>query len=182
MATPSKYKEQFDDLLTCTICLETTATHIERIKEHKTDCSFGIKATKDSFCTENRCWTNEQFKGVKMCNSCHVKNKTKEAVSWCTTCEEAFCGQCEEYHKSFKITSKHTVINFKKFQSDQSSYQLTGSIELRRSCRQDRRSFLRGSFKALLYIVRNTFTRNMKTSYRFKKLQVILNSPNKQPN
>ena len=32
MATPSKYKEQFDDLLTCTICLETTATHIERIK------------------------------------------------------------------------------------------------------------------------------------------------------
>ncbi|CAG2254972.1 TRIM56 [Mytilus edulis] len=166
MATTSKEIENFDDLLTCSICLETFKvpkylpclhtfcetcidTYIVSSKE-KDNTSEGFKCpvcrifisckgTQEK--PEN--WASKlpmnHFvtsmldkraiqRSEKMCNSCHVKNKTKEAVSWCTTCQEAFCGQCEEYHKSFKITSKHTVINVKKIQSDQSSYQLTGAL------------------------------------------------------
>ncbi|XP_071144259.1 tripartite motif-containing protein 2-like [Mytilus edulis] len=165
MATTSKI-ENFDDLLTCSICLETFKvpkylpclhtfcetcidTYIVSSKEKDIACEgfkcpvcrifISCKGTQEK--TEN--WASQlpmnHFvtsmldkraiqRSEKMCNSCHVKNKTKEAVSWCTTCQEAFCGQCEEYHKSFKITSKHTVINVQKIQSDQSDYQITGAL------------------------------------------------------
>ncbi|CAC5396475.1 TRIM56 [Mytilus coruscus] len=166
MASPTKETKQFDDLLTCSICLETFKvpkylpclhtfcetcidTYIVSSKE-KQNTSGGFtcpvcrmfvsfKGTQE----KPEAWASKlpinHFvtsmldkraiqRSEKMCNSCQVKNKTKEAISWCTTCEEAFCGQCEEYHKSFKITSKHTVIAVQEIQLDRSGFQLSEAL------------------------------------------------------
>ncbi|XP_063408341.1 E3 ubiquitin-protein ligase Midline-1-like [Mytilus trossulus] len=166
MATTSKEIENFDDLLTCTICLETfkVPKYLPCLHTFCETCidTYIVSSTKKDNTSEGFkcpvCRMFVPFKGThedpqawasklprnhfvtsmldkraiqrseKICNSCHVKNKTKEAVSWCTTCEEGFCGQCEEYHKSFKITSKHTVINVQNIQSDQSGFQITGAL------------------------------------------------------
>ncbi|CAG2254968.1 TRIM56 [Mytilus edulis] len=146
MAASTKETENFDDLLTCTICLETFKVPkylpcLHTFCESCIDTYIVSSNEKDNTSEGFRCpvcrmfvsfkgkpekpeaWAsklpNNHFvtsmldkraiqRSEKMCNSCQVKNKTKEAVSWCTTCEEAFCAQCEDYHKSFKITSKHT--------------------------------------------------------------------------
>ncbi|VDI13874.1 Hypothetical predicted protein [Mytilus galloprovincialis] len=166
MAASTKKTENFDDLLTCTICLETFKVPkylpcLHTFCESCIDTYIVSSNEKDNTSEGFRCpvcrmfvsfkgrpekleaWAsklpNNHFvtsmldkraiqRSEKMCNSCQVKNKTKNAISWCTTCQEAFCGQCEEYHKSFKITSKHTVINVQKIQSDQSDYQITGAL------------------------------------------------------
>ncbi|XP_052085457.1 tripartite motif-containing protein 45-like [Mytilus californianus] len=166
MATPTKDTELFDDLLTCTICLETFKVPkylpcLHTFCETCIDTYIVSSKEKDNTSEGFRrpvCRVSVSFKGTqekpeawasklprnhfvtsmldkraiqrseKMCNSCQVKNQTREASYWCTTCEEAFCGQCEEYHKSFKIKSKHTVIAVQEIQSDLSGFQLSEAL------------------------------------------------------
>ncbi|CAC5407019.1 unnamed protein product [Mytilus coruscus] len=61
----------------------------------------------------------------KLCNSCQVNNKTKEAISWCTICDETFCEQCDECHKSFKFSAKHKLILIKEIQSGNSDLKIS---------------------------------------------------------
>ncbi|VDI13873.1 tripartite motif-containing protein 2/3 [Mytilus galloprovincialis] len=221
MATPSKDTEEFDNLLTCPICLETfkvpkylpclhtfCGTCIDKYivsSKEKDNTSEGFR------CPVCRMFVS--FKGThekpeawasklprnnfvasmldkraiqrseKICYSCLVKNKTKEAISWCTTCEEAFCGQCEEYHKSFKITSNHSVIAVPEFQSNLSGFQITGTMSCEDHVGKIVEVFCVDHSKpCCTNYAQNFLTRNVKTSYRFKTLKGILSSPIKEPN
>ncbi|XP_063405784.1 protein PML-like [Mytilus trossulus] len=50
-------------------------------------------------------------KAVKLCDSCQLNKESTKAKSWCTICEEAFCEQCEKYHKHFKMSARHKLLN-----------------------------------------------------------------------
>ncbi|CAG2254013.1 unnamed protein product [Mytilus edulis] len=60
-----------------------------------------------------------------MCNSCKINNKIKNAISWCTICEEAFCEQCDECHRSFKFLAKHKLVSIKEIQIGNSDLKIS---------------------------------------------------------
>ncbi|XP_071144251.1 E3 ubiquitin-protein ligase TRIM33-like [Mytilus edulis] len=155
MATPTKDTGHFDDLLTCTICLETFKvpkylpclhTFCETCIDTYISSSVGKgKITEGFTCPVCRkvvsagatlekpeLWaatlpTNHFVasmldkqaiqKAVKLCDSCQLNKESTKAKSWCTICEEAFCEQCEKYHKNFKMSARHKLLNIEEMQS-----------------------------------------------------------------
>ncbi|CAG2210834.1 TRIM56 [Mytilus edulis] len=148
MAIAPDQTDTFDDLLTCTICLETFTgpKYLPCLHTFCTACintyilsTAGKEKTKTSFkcpiCRRNvlmaestgnpETWA-EKLPGnhfvasmmdrqairrsEKLCDSCKANNESKNASSWCVVCEEAFCGSCEKYHKSFKMSAKHPIV------------------------------------------------------------------------
>ncbi|CAC5407017.1 unnamed protein product [Mytilus coruscus] len=105
MATPTKDMDHFDDLLTCTICLET------------------FKIPKYLPCLHTFC--ESCIKTYIVSSTEKFNNKTKKAISWCTSCEEAFCEQCDECHKSFKVSAKHKLISIYEIQSGNSDLKIS---------------------------------------------------------
>ncbi|CAG2258108.1 unnamed protein product [Mytilus edulis] len=49
------------------------------------------------------------------CGSCGYEDISKNAKKWCTICEEGFCGECEKYHKSMKVTRDHKMISIEDY-------------------------------------------------------------------
>ncbi|VDI09067.1 Hypothetical predicted protein [Mytilus galloprovincialis] len=45
------------------------------------------------------------------CGPCSHVNTHKNAQKWCTNCEEGFCADCEQVHRSMKVTRDHTLIS-----------------------------------------------------------------------
>ncbi|VDI48535.1 Hypothetical predicted protein [Mytilus galloprovincialis] len=163
MATPTKDMNHFDDLLTCTICLETfkvpkylpclhtfcescIQTYIVSSMQ-KEEKSEGFKCpvcrtfiSYDKRPDKPEAWASSlpmnHFvmsmldkrsiqRSEKLCNSCQFNDKTKKAISWCTSCEEAFCEQCNECHKSFKVTAKHKLISINEIQAGNSDLKIS---------------------------------------------------------
>ncbi|VDI25500.1 Hypothetical predicted protein [Mytilus galloprovincialis] len=163
MATPTKDMNHFDDLLTCTICLETfkvpkylpclhtfcesciqtyIVSSMEKEKESEgfkcPVCRKLISYSKTAGKPETWAFSlpmnhfvmsmldkRSIQRSEKLCNSCQFNNKTKKAISWCTSCEEAFCEQCDECHKSFKVTAKHRLISINEIQSGNSDLKIS---------------------------------------------------------
>ncbi|XP_071171922.1 transcription intermediary factor 1-alpha-like [Mytilus edulis] len=46
-----------------------------------------------------------------LCGPCSHVNTQKIAQKWCTNCEEGFCANCEQFHRSMKVTKDHTLIS-----------------------------------------------------------------------
>ncbi|XP_063442834.1 uncharacterized protein LOC134723124 [Mytilus trossulus] len=46
-----------------------------------------------------------------LCGPCSHVNTQKHAQKWCTNCEEGFCTDCEQVHRSMKVTRDHTLIS-----------------------------------------------------------------------
>ncbi|VDH94965.1 blast:Tripartite motif-containing protein 45 [Mytilus galloprovincialis] len=46
-----------------------------------------------------------------LCGPCSHVNTHKYAQKWCTNCEEGFCTDCEQVHRSMKVTRNHTLIS-----------------------------------------------------------------------
>ncbi|VDI02836.1 tripartite motif-containing protein 56 [Mytilus galloprovincialis] len=151
MAIAPDQTDNFDDLLTCTICLETFTgpKYLPCLHTFCTACintyilsTAGKEKTKTSFkcpiCRQDvlmakstanpETWA-EKLPGnhfvasmmdrqairrsEKICDSCKANNESKNALSWCVVCEEAFCESCEKCHKSFKISAKHPIVLLK---------------------------------------------------------------------
>ncbi|XP_052090170.1 tripartite motif-containing protein 45-like [Mytilus californianus] len=150
-------KEEFADLLMCTICLETfkqpkylpclhtfcescLSTYIvSTVKEEKPE---GFKCpvcrrlvpvgdSKENPDTWARTLPGNHFvvslidrramkKAEKFCDACSSKSVSKEAILWCTVCEEAYCETCEANHKTFKATRNHKIIPIKDINEDKS--------------------------------------------------------------
>ncbi|VDI25156.1 Hypothetical predicted protein [Mytilus galloprovincialis] len=148
MAIAQDKTDNFDDLLTCTICLETfTApkylpclhtfcktcinTYIlSTVDKEKTGTTFKCPICRQDVLMgespgQTETWSeklpgnhfvasmmNRQAirKHEKICDSCKANNETKNALSWCIVCEEAFCKSCEKCHKSFKMTATHPIV------------------------------------------------------------------------
>lgn len=49
------------------------------------------------------------------CGSCGYEDILKNAKKWCTICEEGFCGECEKYHKSLKVSRDHKMISIEDY-------------------------------------------------------------------
>ncbi|XP_063420940.1 uncharacterized protein LOC134706161 [Mytilus trossulus] len=49
------------------------------------------------------------------CGSCGYEDISKNAEKWCTICEEGFCGECEKYHKSMKLSRDHKMISIEDY-------------------------------------------------------------------
>ncbi|XP_063420939.1 uncharacterized protein LOC134706160 [Mytilus trossulus] len=49
------------------------------------------------------------------CGSCGYEDISKNAKKWCTICEEGFCGECEKYHKSMKLSRDHKMISIEDY-------------------------------------------------------------------
>ncbi|CAC5420811.1 TRIM56 [Mytilus coruscus] len=152
MATSADAKEEsinedFGDLLTCTICLETfkqpkylPCLHtfcetcintyiVSTVKEEKPE-GFKCPVCRRLVCsgdTMNKpeAWAKNlpgnhfvnsmidrraMKKAEKFCDACNNENISQKAISWCTVCDEAYCGPCEVSHKRFKITRNHNVV------------------------------------------------------------------------
>ncbi|CAG2258129.1 unnamed protein product [Mytilus edulis] len=50
-----------------------------------------------------------------LCGSCGYEDISKNAKKWCTICEEGFCGDCERYHKSMKVSRDHKMISIEDY-------------------------------------------------------------------
>ncbi|XP_052087554.1 E3 ubiquitin-protein ligase Midline-1-like [Mytilus californianus] len=163
MSTSTKDMDHFDDLLTCTICLETfkipkylpclhtfcescIKTYIilstEKVNESE---GFKCPICRQFVSYDNRPSKPEALasslpmnhfvmsmldkrsiqRSEKLCNSCQFNDKTNKAISWCTSCEEAFCEQCDECHKSFKVSAKHKLISINEIQSGNSDLKIS---------------------------------------------------------
>lgn len=154
MATEANQGGSFEDFITYTICLETfkepkylpwgvfSARHSSVIgregrgfrcpvcRKQLSDFDFiGKKIpgpTSDQIIISwFQCWTNERFqKSEKLCNACNFNDDNVKAISWCSICEEALCDHCEKYHRSFKMTAKHSIISFTDIRENDSSKHL----------------------------------------------------------
>ncbi|XP_063402407.1 tripartite motif-containing protein 2-like [Mytilus trossulus] len=108
MASPVKVneevdpvKEDFADLLTCSICLET------------------FKQPKYLPCLHTFCET---------CINTYIVSTVKDAMAWCTVCEEAYCDTCEANHKTFKVTLNHKIVPIKDINEDTSISNICASV------------------------------------------------------
>ncbi|XP_063420946.1 tripartite motif-containing protein 29-like [Mytilus trossulus] len=54
------------------------------------------------------------------CGSCGYEDFLKNAKKWFTICEEGFCGECEKYHKSMKVTRNHKMISIEDYRQIES--------------------------------------------------------------
>ncbi|VDI27959.1 tripartite motif-containing protein 28 [Mytilus galloprovincialis] len=45
-----------------------------------------------------------------LCGPCGNEDNNRNAVKWCTVCEEGLCTNCEKVHQSIKTTKNHSVI------------------------------------------------------------------------
>lgn len=45
------------------------------------------------------------------CGPCGDEDKTKNAMKWCSNCDEGFCAECEKSHKSMKVSRDHQMIS-----------------------------------------------------------------------
>jgi hypothetical protein len=150
MATSTNVDKAVDDLLTCTICLETlkvpkylpclhtfceTCIHTYITSSEKGDTSTGFKCpiccqlvSFEEKGGKSETWSkqlpgnrfvlsllnrNAIIKSEKLCSSCERNKKSNKAISWCIVCEEAYCETCENWHKSFKLLSQHSMIQIK---------------------------------------------------------------------
>ncbi|VDI09065.1 Hypothetical predicted protein [Mytilus galloprovincialis] len=46
-----------------------------------------------------------------ICGPCIRVNRRNPPQKWCTNCEEGFCADCEQTHKSMIVTADHTLIS-----------------------------------------------------------------------
>ncbi|XP_052061989.1 uncharacterized protein LOC127702035 [Mytilus californianus] len=46
-----------------------------------------------------------------LCGPCSHANRRKHAQKWCTDCEEGFCADCEQIHRSMMLTTDHTLVS-----------------------------------------------------------------------
>ena len=165
MATSTNVDKAVDDLLTCTICLETlkvpkylpclhtfceTCIHTHITSSVKGDKSTGFKCPicRRLVSFEERggnpeTWSkqlpgnhfvlslmnrNAIIKSEKLCSSCEQNGKSNKAISWCIVCEEAYCEACENWHKSFKLLSQHSMIPIKDIQESNINSCISGVI------------------------------------------------------
>ncbi|XP_071136056.1 E3 ubiquitin-protein ligase TRIM45-like [Mytilus edulis] len=146
-AKEESIKEDFADLLTCTICLETfkqpkylPCLHtfcetcintyiVSTLKEEKPE-GFKCPVCRRLVCRGNSAekpdtWARNlpgnhfvnsmidrraMQKAEKLCDACSNDNVSQKAISWCTVCDEAYCGPCEVSHKRFRITRNHNLV------------------------------------------------------------------------
>lgn len=48
----------------------------------------------------------------KTCDSCQARGlQATKAVVFCTTCKELYCDLCTDYHKGFKLTRDHVLVD-----------------------------------------------------------------------
>ena len=47
----------------------------------------------------------------RKCDPCSRRNDSIMAVKWCKECSEAYCDQCESFHKSLKYSQHHNLID-----------------------------------------------------------------------
>ncbi|VDI33393.1 Hypothetical predicted protein [Mytilus galloprovincialis] len=136
-------KEDFADLLTCTICLETfkqpniNTYIVSTVKGEKPEglkcpvcrrlVSIGDSLEKPE--TWAKCLPGNHFvvsmidrkamkKAGKLCDACSSKSVSQKAITWCTVCEEAYCDTCEANHKTFKVTRNHKIVPIKDINED----------------------------------------------------------------
>ncbi|CAG2238329.1 unnamed protein product [Mytilus edulis] len=50
------------------------------------------------------------------CGPCDYADNNRNAVKWCTICEEGLCKECETVHKSIKTTRSHRLMSTDDFQ------------------------------------------------------------------
>ncbi|CAC5413858.1 unnamed protein product [Mytilus coruscus] len=55
----------------------------------------------------------------KVCNACQLSGVSKKAVSWCTVCGEAYCTDCADYHKKFRMSLNHKIISVEELKSSE---------------------------------------------------------------
>ncbi|XP_052083527.1 E3 ubiquitin-protein ligase TRIM33-like [Mytilus californianus] len=166
MAVAPDKTDNFDDLLTCTICLETFKgpKYLPCLHTFCTACintyilsTVGKEKIKTPFkcpiCRQNvlmaestgnpETWA-EKLPGnhfvvsmmdrqairrnVKTCDSCKANNESKNALSWCIVCEEAFCESCEKCHKSFKMSAKHPIMLLKDIVTNKETVSISSLI------------------------------------------------------
>ncbi|XP_071161843.1 E3 ubiquitin-protein ligase TRIM71-like [Mytilus edulis] len=65
---------------------------------------------------------------VDICTLCYDEYNSKEAIAWCTECEEFLCKDCEKHHKKMKISDDHKTMSIEdyhklpQFVQDMSTY------------------------------------------------------------
>ncbi|CAC5394283.1 TRIM56 [Mytilus coruscus] len=166
MATPTKDIEHFNDLLTCTICLEIfkvpkylPCLHtfcepcintyiVSSVEKRKITEGFKCPVCRKLVSVGDKLEKLESWapslptnhfvtsmldkraiqKAEKMCDSCQLNKESTKAKSWCTICEEAFCDQCEKYHKNFKMLARHKLLNIQEMQSGSTPF-VVGEVQ-----------------------------------------------------
>ncbi|CAC5374052.1 unnamed protein product [Mytilus coruscus] len=52
---------------------------------------------------------------VAICTICYDEWNSKEAIIWCTECEEFLCIDCEKHHKKMKISDDHKTMSIEDY-------------------------------------------------------------------
>ncbi|XP_045190250.2 uncharacterized protein LOC123547320 [Mercenaria mercenaria] len=66
------------------------------------------------------------------CEPCKYRGLTSSAVKYCKSCQEQLCKECVDFHKSFKVTRDHLLVNTE----DQQSLKLCLDVENLRMCKE----------------------------------------------
>ncbi|XP_053407577.1 uncharacterized protein LOC123548075 [Mercenaria mercenaria] len=69
---------------------------------------------------------------ILSCEPCKYRGITSSAIKYCSTCQEHLCKECVDFHKSFKMTRGHLLVNTE----DQQSLKLSLDMENLRMCKQ----------------------------------------------
>ncbi|XP_071179234.1 E3 ubiquitin-protein ligase TRIM45-like [Mytilus edulis] len=64
----------------------------------------------------------------KMCNACQLSNISKKAEYWCTVCCEAYCPECTNYHRKFRMTLNHKIISIEELKSSEGVVGTSGIV------------------------------------------------------
>lgn len=56
---------------------------------------------------------------AKSCDPCFARKLGKTAIAWCCACGEALCENCEEFHRSMKISRDHKIFKIEEIASEQ---------------------------------------------------------------
>ncbi|CAG2196332.1 TRIM56 [Mytilus edulis] len=107
MAIAQDKTDNFDDLLTCTICLETF-TAPKYLPCLHTFCKTCINTYILSTVDKEK--TGTTFKCPICRQDVLMGESPGQPETWAEKLPEAFCESCEKCHKSFKMTGKHPII------------------------------------------------------------------------
>ncbi|XP_053408040.1 E3 ubiquitin-protein ligase TRIM33-like [Mercenaria mercenaria] len=66
------------------------------------------------------------------CEPCRYRGLTSSAVKYCKSCQEQLCKDCVDFHKSFKVTRDHLLVNTE----DQNFLKLCLNVENLRICKE----------------------------------------------
>jgi hypothetical protein len=88
----------------------SVSRHIVHVSRSSTALSTFVEVAISVLSWYFRVNRNAIIKSEKLCSSCEQNGKSNKAISWCIVCEEAYCEACENWHKSFKLLSQHSMM------------------------------------------------------------------------